>query len=321
MIKVLFTGGGGAGNEALYRMLKGKYILHFGDADISAIDPGIPHEYKHQLPWATDPNYVKKMLDLCGELKIDILIPGVDEELLLLAKAAESFSPTRLLLPHAAYIESMLDKLEMIRVLEGKGIPVPFTQLLSEDARNLKYPCISKPRKGRGSRDVRLMNSKEDAVFLRSHAEYSGSADKVILQELIEGCEYTVQMVADAEGRLRAVVPVKVDSKQGITLRAETFADDKVIEVCTAIHVAIPAAGCYNIQLIKTESGQAFPFEINPRVSTTLCLVVAAGVDPIAVYLGQTSKELPLRFAERVRLRRHWKNFIFAEYEKNDSEE
>jgi len=67
--------------------------------------------------------------------------------------------------------------------------------------------------------------------------------------------------------------------------------------------------------------GEVFPFEINPRVSTTLCLVVAAGVDPIAAYLGQTSKKMPLRFAEGLSLRRHWKNFMFAEYEKNDSEE
>ena len=125
----------------------------------------------------------------------------------------------------------------------------------------------------------------------------------------------------NTDGRLRAVVPVKVDSKRGITIRAETCADAKVIEVCIAIHAAVPAAGCYNIQLIKTETGEVLPFEINPRVSTTLCLVVAAGVDPIAIYLGQSPKEMLLPFAEGVRLRRHWKNFISAEYEKNDSKE
>lgn len=321
MIKVLFTGGGGAGNEALYRLLQGKHILHFGDADFSALDPSIPDEYRHQLPWANDPDYVKKMLDLCSALGVDLLIPGVDEELTLLAKASESFAPTRLLLPNAAYIENMLDKMEMIRVLEVRGIPVPFSQLLSENVCNFNYPCILKPRKGRGSRDVKVINSKEVAISLQNSAELSGSADEIILQELIEGCEYTVQMVADADGQLRAVVPVKVDSKRGITLRAETCADDEVIEACTAIHVAVPSAGCYNIQLIKTKAGKVFPFEINPRVSTTLCLVVAAGVDPIAVYLGQTSKEMPLSFAKGVRLRRHWKNFISTKYEQNDIEE
>jgi carbamoyl-phosphate synthase large subunit len=312
MIKVLFTGGGGAGNEALYRLLRGKYILHFGDADISAIDPGIPEECRHQLPWATDPDFAKKMLGLCGALGIDLLIPGVDEELPLFARAAESFAPTRLLLPDAAYIEIMLHKLEMIRVLKARSIPVPFSQLLSEDACNFKYPCISKPIKGRGSRDVKVMNSKEDVVSLRNSAEVSESEGKFILQELIEGQEYTVQMVTDAVGRLRAVVPVKVDSKRGITIRAETCADAKVIEACMAIHAAVPAAGCYNIQLIKTETGEVLPFEINPRVSTTLCLVVAAGIDPIAIYLGQTPKEMLLPFAEGVRLRRHWNNFISA---------
>jgi carbamoyl-phosphate synthase large subunit len=313
MIRVLFTGGGGAGNEALFRLLQGKYILYFGDADISAIDPAIPDEFRCQLPWASDPDYVKKMLCLCVEMSIDLLIPGVDEELPLLAVAAESFAPTRLLLPQATYVADMLDKMKMIKVLQDKDIPVPFTQLLSEHKSNFQYPCISKPRQGRGSRDVKVINSKEDAVALRNSAEVSGSANKIILQELMEGCEYTVQIVADAEGRLSAIVPVKVDCKRGITIRAETCADEKVIKACALIHAMVPAAGCYNIQLIRTDAGGVFPFEINPRVSTTLCLVVAAGVDPIAVYLGRTSTQKLLPFTKGVRLLRHWKNFISTE--------
>lgn len=310
MIKVLFTGGGGAGNEALYYLLKEKYILNFGDADISAIDPCIPDEFTHRLPWANDPDYVKKILNICDVLGIDLLIPGVDEELPLLAAASKSFETIKLLLPDYLYIQSMSDKFEMIRLLESRGIQVPVTQLLSKCALNFEYPCILKPRKGRGSRDVRLMNSIEDVVCYRNSAELSNSADKFILQEFIEGDEYTVQMIADADGRLRAVVPVKVDSKRGITIRAKTCADKKVIDVCKAIHAAVPAKGCYNIQLIKKKTGDVFPFEINPRVSTTLCLVVAAGVDPIAIYLDKTSNEMSLSFTEGVALRRHWKNFI-----------
>lgn len=93
MIKVLFTGGGGAGSEALFRLLGDKYEVHFGDADVVAIDPMIPEDRRHELPWASDPMFVDKMSDLCRRLNIDLLIPGVDEELLSLARNADSFSP------------------------------------------------------------------------------------------------------------------------------------------------------------------------------------------------------------------------------------
>lgn len=306
MMKVLFTGGGGAGNEALWRLLGHRYTLHFGDADPFAIDPCIPEDRRHQLPWASDPDFVIKMSDLCRGLGIDLLVPGVDEELLALAKSANELAPTRLLLPHADYIETMLDKLHMIRSLSEKNIPVPFSRSLADDLKGIRFPCISKPRNGRGSRDVRVLNSMSDAMSLKTIL--GKAAETILVQDKIEGVEYTVQMVADAKGALHAIVPVRVGIKRGITIRAETKAEPEVIAACRAIHQAISTKGCYNIQLMLSVEGEVLPFEINPRVSTTLCLVVAAGIDPIAVFLEHVGNDGTLSFVEGVQLRRHWAN-------------
>lgn len=306
MIKVLFTGGGGAGNEALWRLLGHRYILHFGDADPITIDPGIPEERCHQLPWASDPDFVGKMAELCRRLGIDLLVPGVDEELLALARNADKLTPTRLLLPHADYVETMLNKLSMIRALSEKNIPVPFSLALTDDLKGLRFPCISKPRSSRGSRDVRVLNSSAEVAALC--LALGNTAEKMLVQDKIEGTEYTVQMVADAEGCLRAVVPVRVSVKRGITLRAETDTESQVIAVCRKIHQAIPASGCYNIQLMLTAEGKALPFEINPRISTTLCLVVAAGIDPVSIFLEHVENDGFLPFFAGIQLRRHWTN-------------
>jgi carbamoyl-phosphate synthase large subunit len=311
MRKVLFTGGGGAGNEALFRLLGNQYMLYFGDADVDAIDPAIPKERRHKLPLASDPEFITKMLELCGRLGIDILVPGVDEELRLLALCRGKFTPTCLMLPHEDYIKFMLDKLEMINNLSERQIPVPRTLRLSDDFYGMSFPCISKPRRGRGSRDVCVLDSYEEAVALK--AKKGALAKDIVVQEKIEGVEYTVQMLADAHGLLQAIVPVKVGIKRGITIRAETEYAPCVIAACHAIHKAIPASGCYNIQLIMTAEGKVLPFEINPRISTTLCLVVAAGVDPISIFLGDKKRngdEL-LRFATGVRLHRHWSNHFY----------
>lgn len=310
MIKVLFTGGGGAGSEALYRLMEQHYMVHFGDAEIMAIDPIIPEDRRHQLPWASDPDFVGKMANLCNQLGIDLLVPGVDEELLALARNANVLAPTRLLLPHADYVETMLDKLQMIRSLSEKNISVPFSRTLADDLKGIRFPCISKPRNGRGSRDVRVLNFSEEATALRLAAGVA--AEKILLQEKIEGTEYTVQMVADAGGQLHAIVPVKVNIKRGITLRAETEAEPQVIAACHMMHQAIPAGGCYNIQLMLTAEGRALPFEINPRVSTTLCLVVAAGIDPIAIFLEHDFIGGILPFSTGLQLRRHWTNHFLG---------
>lgn len=311
MIKVLFTGGGGAGNEALWRLLGHRYTLHFGDADPIAIDPCIPEDRRHQLPWASDSDFVGKMADLCRRLGIDLLVPGVDEELLALARNSNVLAPTRLLLPHADYVETMLDKLHMVMSLSEKKIPVPLSRTLADDLKGFRFPCISKPRSGRGSRDVRVLNSIADAMSLNS--TLGNAAEKMLVQDKVEGVEYTVQMVADAKRRLCAIVPVRVGIKRGITIRAETEAEPRVIAACHAIHQAIPTEGCYNIQLMLTTGGNVLPFEINPRISTTLCLVVAAGIDPVSIFLEHVRNDGILPFVSGVQLRRHWTNHFSSQ--------
>lgn len=310
MNKVLFTGGGGAGNEALWRLLEARYELHFGDADIGAIDPSIPLERRHKLPWASDAAYLPKMIDLCRRLRIDVLVPGVDEELLILALGRTAFAPTVVLLPDADYIAAMTDKLTMVRRLETGGIIVPRTMPIDQADDWFGFPCISKPRSGRGSRDVRILTGKDEARALRD--ALGSLAGQSVLQEKIEGIEYTIQMVANASGELHAIVPVRVVIKRGITLRAMTENNADVVAACRAIHRAIPTGGCYNIQLILTNDGKAVPFEINPRVSTTLCLVVAAGVDPIAIYRSDVATDTIATFTAGLKLQRYWRN-VFTE--------
>jgi carbamoyl-phosphate synthase large subunit len=311
MIRILFTGGGGAGNEALWRLLSNRYILHFGDADPNTINPNIPEDRRHQLPWATDPNFIHKIAKICQRLNIDLLVPSVDEELLELSRNANELAPTRLFLPVTEYIETMLDKLSMIRSLSEKGISVPISQALVDDLNDIHFPCISKPRSGRGSRDVRVLNSIADAMLLK--LTLGDRAEKIMVQDKIEGMEYTVQMLADDTGQLRAIVPVRIDIKSGITIRAETEAEPHVIAACHSIHQAIPTSGCYNIQLMHTTEGKVLPFEINPRISTTFCLVVAAGVDPFAIFFKQYQGNDIIPFDAGIKLRRHWTNFFLKQ--------
>lgn len=265
MKRLLFTGAGGAGSEAINRLWHDRYDMLFADADIAAIHPSITARVA--LPYADDDRFAGTLSGFLGTLGIDLLIPGVDEELLTLARMADE----RTMLPHYPFVSLCLDKAKLTEALDRCGFNPPKTQ-------------IEKPAVGRGSRGVKL------------------------IQERLVGDEYTVMMVADRGGTLGAIVPVHVLQKRGITIHGRTVAHPNVLKVCQAIHERWQPRGVYNIQGMVTNEGFR-PFEINPRVSTTFCLGIAAGVDPVSIWFDGAPDRL-VTFHEGKELRRYWYNHI-----------
>lgn len=307
-MRILFSGGGGAGNEVLWRMLSDRYDLFFGDAEIDSINPLIPEDRRIELPWASDFKYVHKIAALCKKHNIDLLVPGVDEELTPLADCSQELKKIKLFLPDSCYVRTMLDKLHMINTLKIKGINVPFTKKASDGLDNLSFPCIIKPRVGRGSRGVAVLHDEREAGnFIKM---LDAQANEYILQEKMNGVEYTVQMISDEKTRLRAIVPVKVLSKRGITLSAVVDPEKSVIKMCRSLHESFPTKACYNIQLILSDDGLVRPFEINPRISTTFCLTIASGIDPFNLFLHSETENELLLGREGITLRRFWNNVI-----------
>jgi len=304
--RLLFTGGGGAGSEALARLLAPTYDVHFTDADYEAKPPTIAAQQWHQIPMATARNFTDSITKLCHQLGINLFIPTVDEELLPVAQLAHS-SGFETLLPHERFVARHLDKLASNQFLWQAGLPAPHS--IAANLGRLTFPCIVKPLSGRGSRHVAIVHSEAE---LQAHILLSRMAiSAFVIQELIVGQEFTVMMCANKQGVLHAIVPVLVGRKKGITLRAHTAHDPAVIAACRAIHTADPVSGCYNIQLVKTTDGQVKPFEINPRISTTACLGLAAGVDFISIYLNGTSissQDHLMEFRHNLGLKRSWYN-------------
>lgn len=298
---LLFTGGGGAGSEGIARLWGDRYDLHFADADLDSIPPGIAN--RHLIPFANDSAFVPEVAALCRRLGVDVLVPGVDEELATLSERAAELAPTRVMLPDAGFIRAMLDKLCFALELGARGIAVPPTYTLDQIAA-LGFPCLAKPRTGRGSRGVQILAGTAEA---EAYGVLSGKpVAATIVQPLLVGTEYTVLLSSDAAGVLKAVIPVKVAVKRGVTVRAEIDFHPVVLDACRRVHAAWPAAGCINVQGMLSADGRFLPFEINPRISTTFVLGIAAGLDPVDVFLGgSVSPDLQPR-----KLSRHWFNVI-----------
>ena len=309
--RLLFTGGGGVGTEALNRLLRSKYEVHFADAELNSKHHTIDQSKWHKLPRASNKSFSEKVLELCEQIKPNLLIPAVDEELLKISKLAKK-SNCLILLPTENFILRHLDKLSSNKFLVDAGLPAPRTS--RADSFEADFPIILKPRSGRGSRGVKIVHNKKE---FEAHLVLSRANEQdFIAQELLLGDEYTVMVSADSNGQVQAIVPVKVHTKRGITIDATTVDDIDVISACRNIHQADPVPGCYNIQLIKEANGTIKPFEINPRISTTACLCFAAGVDFVDIFLGckknnQFEQKSLMDFQSGLRLKRSWHNEIY----------
>lgn len=312
MKRLLFTAGGSPGQEGIYRYLNTKYDLYFVDMDVSNISPVIPDDKKFQVPAVISEAYLPTIIRLCREMSIDLLVPSVDEELMQLHISSDKFENTRLFLPKPDFVETMLNKLDMVSSLANKGIAVPKTVSADvDDMSCLDEPFIVKPVYGRGSRNVFSLNKIQQVSSL--YEALKDTAGSWIVQEKIIGEEYTVQMIASPTSELVAILPIKVSEKRGSTISATMVEDLSVIQYCRSIHDALQPNGCYNIQLVKALSGEVLAFEINPRISTTMVMAIAAGIDPFKPFLERGGFASSLVKVPTVHLHRHWVNVITVE--------
>ncbi|WP_017583829.1 ATP-grasp domain-containing protein [Nocardiopsis valliformis] len=288
------------------------------------VDPTAPGLYLADRGYLVPPGdseaFLPRMRSLCTEEGAVAVVPLVDEELVRVGELAKD--GVKVLLPHLDFVTACLDKYVLMQQLEDAGIGVPRTWLASEwptDAADTSSGgLIVKPRIGRGSRGVLIIDSARDMARVVSESGYA--ADELIVQERITGPEYTVSVVAWRDGEVQAVVPKEVLLKQGVTKYAVTRRNHEVIRTCRAIQSALRADGPFNVQLCLDGQGQPRVFEINPRFSSTAALTVAAGVDEIAGLLRQAIGDGPKLtddWREGVAMVRRWTDEFLPEEQFN----
>ncbi len=304
--RLLFTGGGGSASQSLQAQWGQRYDLWFADANPHAFPPSIPKNRRVAVPFARDAAFADTILAICQKHDIDLIVPCVDEELLILAKKNDVPDWPRIMVPGAEFVSLMLDKLACAESLVAAGLDAPKTLPLAR-AKEIDFPLIAKPRSGRGSRGVmRLTHEEQVNAYLTLQG---GAAKDYIAQELAPGLEYTVFVAADGGKIPRAVIPVLAYEKRGVTLRARTDANAAIIAYAQAFQAHFRASGCYNIQCMLTPDGRVLPFEVNPRVSTTFVLAIATGFDPIPMALGQMGDTMFVP-SRHLTLQRSWHTHI-----------
>lgn len=306
MIKknILITGAGGVGTYSIYKELKNRYNFYFADNDIKNIHSNIPKNKCHQIPLGKDKkNYKNKIFRIIKKLKIDLIIPTVDEELEFYSKYLNFLS----LVPDNSFIKIFNNKYLAFQSLKANKIKQPTIF----DSKNIKkfnnYPAICKPNYGRGSKGIKIIKNYKEYVKLKDQSTYNGK--NYILQKYVSGTEYSIQMIADRDGNLKYIVPVKIILKKGITIEAVTSTDSSIIKFCKNIHSIYKPKYVYNIQLIKNKKN-IYCIEINPRISTTHILTLKQKIDPLAIFFNKKNNILKKIKIKKIFLKRIYETYL-----------
>lgn len=216
------------------------------------------------VPRCTDDGYIDLLLDYCRENSIRLLVPTIDPELYPLSMASERFAAvgTRVHVSNPETIEVVRDKAMTARVLGDAGVPVPRTVELDGAATipdDWAWPSFIKPSGGSASRGIGVIDS---ARHLR--AAYD---EPMILQELLGGDEYTVNIYVDDSGTLRSVIPhIRLSVRAGEVEKGRTVRRQDIHDIAQAIVDALPGLrGIACFQLIEDENRGLRVFEINAR--------------------------------------------------------
>lgn len=292
-VRVLVTGAGGPAGVAVIRSLKqhGHHVVAV-DANPRAVGLRLADE-QHVVPLRTDPQYVAAVLRVATVGNVQALLCTVAEEYEVLVPAAEYLEEAGIhtSMPALAAVRSCTDKWAFHRRISASGLPVPATNLGTDDG--VPGPWVVKPRHGRGSRHVTVATTRTQlASALRT------VPDPVVQTELT-GREFTCDTLVDPSGTLVAAAPRwRLETRGGISTVGETFQDDEVVNVVGLVLKAVELTGPANVQGFVSEDGRVVVHEVNPRFSGGLPLSLAAGADLVEEYL-RSVMGLPVR-AERL---------------------
>lgn len=297
----------------LLQSLKKESDLRIICTDISKTAPAIYFaDQYYQVPPITDPEYIPTLLDICQKEKIQLMATGYEGEFFILDQYRHLFEKqgVLLLLSKDKVLEICQDKYQTYRFFQEHGFDTPktFTPEEVQDRKDLTFPLYLKPRRGAGSLNNFKVRNQEELNFFLNY-----TTDPII-QEFVEGVEYTMDVFADLNGKPITIVPrERVEVRSGEVSKSRIVKNEQLIHLTLQVTEALGGIGPLTIQCMVTSEGEYKFIEVNPRYGGGLPLSLKAGANygkflcqlidgqPLTPEIGKFEEELwMLRYDQAV---------------------
>ena len=217
------------------------------------------------VPPTSDKWFIASLVDICRKEGVRLLVPTIDAELQPLARDRAALVERGVILniSNLASLVVAEDKAKTARLLSEAGIVVPKTASIREviaEPSSWKWPVIAKPRSGSSSIGISQVGSVSELRILEE------VRSDLIVQELVRGPEFTVNVFVDDAGRCRSIVPhFRREIRAGEVSKAITVKNAALADIARKIVKAIPGFfGAICFQAIVGADGPTV-LEINAR--------------------------------------------------------
>ena len=271
-------------------------------------DPSIQYyvDAFYQVPPASDPSYIDIIINICKKEHVDIYFPNISLEVEAAVSRKKDFDAIGTIIS-ASNMNSVAianNKLHTYQELEKAGIPVPrycgvhTVEEFIEGCKYMGYPekpvCI-KIVNGSGSRGVRIIDAKKSRYDIFAHEKPNSfytsyddmlsvlksvpKIDELMLLDVMHGPEYTVDLLADNGKVLYEVGRENIVSLMSIAQESVIKYDEHAYKVAKDIVELLKMDGNVGFDFMRDENGIAVLMDINPRVTATVSVIAASGVN------------------------------------------
>lgn len=288
----------------------------------------------YRVPKATDPDYCNIILDICQKEKVDIYFPNISAEVSAVVRRKDEFGRINTIIsatdPKAVEISN--NKLSTYEFLKMKGLSVPeyypvyCVQDFVDGCKAMGYPqkpvCI-KIVNSSGSRGVRIIDDRKDRyqifAYEKPNSFYTsyedmlsilrsrGTLDEMMLVEYMPGNEYTVDLLADNGEVLYMAGRENMVSMMSIAQESEVKKIDSAYETSRRIVEALKLDGNIGFDYMKNREGVPILMDINPRITATVSVIAAAGLNlpylRVKQLLGEDLPECHVKYGTRLKRR------------------
>jgi carbamoyl-phosphate synthase large subunit len=234
---------------------------------------------KFIVPPTNHKGYIRRLLKIIKQNNVKLLIPTIDLDLQILADNREKFAAAgcTVLISKSNVVKICQDKRKTFKFLAKNGFGSPETMSVKQalNKKKLRYPLFLKPWDGYASKGNVIVNNRNELVF------YTKKIPNCIVQEFIEGQEFTCDCFVDFNLRIKCVVPRKrIETRAGEVSKSKIIKDLKIMhQTANLIEKLGAGPGIITVQLILTKDRKIKFIEINPRFGGGAPLGIKAGVN------------------------------------------
>ena len=267
---------------------------HIIGTDVTSLSAALQLcDKRHIVHHVGHADYLGQLADIVEKDRVDLLVPTTDLDLRPLAQNTDLFEQLgcRVLISRPDVIDICQDKRRTFQFLLQNAFGTPATMAPAEALakKDMAFPCFLKPWDGHASRGTaKVENRRELEVFARR-------IPNCIVQEFVDGVEFTCDVFVDFDMKVRRIVPRKrIEIRGGEVSKGQTVRHEAIMSQTQALVETLGAGpGVVTIQLIIDAAENIKFIEINPRFGGGVPLSIKAGADFPKWILQQMVEEEP----------------------------